>query len=275
MKSKTLRVILLLAIAVYALTSCTAYKKIPYVENAETLKQSDLAGVALNYEAKVMPNDILLITVNTPTPEASKDFNLPLVPQTSRNISPTDINATTDNNGSLQNYIVDQDGYINFPILGKIKVGGLTKRQVEQAIHDKIYPGYTKENPIVTMRFLNYRVTVLGEVAKPGIYSSETAKMTLFDALASAGDLTIYGKRDRVLLIRMDEHGEKHIYPVNLQDKNLLLNNNLYNLQQNDVIYVEPNKTKGNDSQIGSLQNLVLSGLSLLVSITSLLLIKL
>lgn len=250
-------------------SSCTGYKKIPYIENAATLEQTELAKTALNYEAKVMPSDILLITVSTPTPEAAKDFNLPLIPLSSKSITPSEVSAATEAYGSLQNYIVDNSGCINFPILGKIKVGGLTKAQVEKLIHDAIYPSYTKENPIVTMRFLNYRVTVLGEVNKPGIYSSENARMTIFDAIASAEDLTIYGKRDKILLIRLDQNGEKHIYPVNLQDRSLILNNDIYYLQQNDLVYVEPNKTKGNNSQIGALESLTLSGISLLVSVIS------
>ncbi|OJU45341.1 MAG: hypothetical protein BGN96_07005 [Bacteroidales bacterium 45-6] len=248
-------------------SSCTGYKKIPYIKDAANLEQTELAKTALNYEAKVMPNDILLITVNTLTPEAAKDFNLPLIPQSSKNITPTDVTSVTETYGSLQNYIVDKDGCINFPILGKTKVGGLTKAQVEKLIHDAIYPAYTKENPIVTMRFLNYRVTVLGEVNKPGIYTSENARMTIFDALASAEDLTIYGKRDKILLVRLDQNGEKHIYPVNLQDRTLLLNNDLYYLQQNDMVYVEPNRTKGTNSQFGSFEGVALSGISLLISI--------
>ena len=254
---------------VLIISSCTGYKKIPYIENAATLKQTELAQTALNYEAKVMPGDILLITVNTLTPEAAKDFNLPLIPQSSKNVIPADVTSVSENYGSLQNYIVDNNGYINFPVLGKTKVGGLTKAQVEKFIHDAIYPAYTKENPIVAMRFLNYRVTVLGEVNKPGIYTSENAKMTIFDAIASAEDLTIYGKRDKILLVRLDQNGEKHIYPVNLQDRNLLLNNDIYYLQQNDMVYVEPNKTKGNNSQIGAFEGLALSGISLLVSVIS------
>ncbi|MBP1617521.1 MAG: yccZ [Bacteroidetes bacterium] len=249
------------------ISSCTGYKKIPYMENAAALEQTELAKTALNYEAKAMPGDILLVTVNTLTPEAAKDFNLPLIPQSSKSIVPSEVNSATENYGSLQNYIVDNSGYINFPVLGKIKVAGLTKAQVEKLIHDAIYPAYTTENPIVTMRFLNYRVTVLGEVNKPGIYTSENARMTIFDAIASAEDLTIYGKRDKILLVRLDENGEKHIYPVNLQDRSLLLNNDIYYLQQNDLVYVEPNKTKGNNSQIGALESLTLSGISLLVSV--------
>ncbi len=262
-----IKISLMVALMITMFSSCTGYKKIPYITNAETIDQAEFAKTAMNYEAKVKPNDVLLITVNTPTPEASKDFNLPLIPQTSKNVLPRDAINSSETSGSLQNYVVDVDGNINFPILGKIKVGGLTKKQVEDLIHNAIYPSYSKENPIVTMRFLNYNVTVLGEVNKPGTYSSETARMTIFDAIAAAGDLTIYGKRDKVLVHRVDEKGQQHVYSINLQDRNLLLNNEVFYLQQNDMVYVEPNKTRGNNSQIGAFEGLALSGISVLLSV--------
>lgn len=259
----------LIAAVILSFSSCTAYKKIPYIQGADTLSQKELANSALNYEAKVMPNDILLITVNTLTPEASKDFNLPLIPSNSKSVMPTELNSASSEYGSLQNYIVDKEGFINFPVLGKVKVGGLTKAGVEKMLHDAIYPTYTKENPVVTMRFLNYQVTVLGEVAKPGRYASQNAQMTIFDALALAGDLTIYGKRKNLLLLRTDETGQKQVYPIDLQDRKLLLKNDLYYLQQNDVLYVEPNKSKGNNSQFGTLEGMTLSAISILISVIS------
>lgn len=259
----------LIAAVILSFSSCTAYKKIPYIQGADTLSQKELANSALNYEAKVMPNDILLITVNTLTPEASKDFNLPLIPSNSKSVMPTELNSASSEYGSLQNYIVDKEGFINFPVLGKVKVGGLTKAGVEKMLHDAIYPAYTKENPVVTMRFLNYQVTVLGEVTKPGKYASQNAQMTIFDALALAGDLTIYGKRKNLLLLRTDETGQKQVYPIDLQDRNLLLKNDLYYLQQNDVLYVEPNKSKGNNSQFGTLEGMTLSAISILISVIS------
>lgn len=261
------KISLWVASALILLSSCTAYKKIPYLENAETISTDEFTKAAKNYEAVIMPKDVLSITVNTPTNAASKDFNLPIVPQEINDVLQTKVSATSSATGGLQNYIVDNDGYIDFPVLGKIQIGGLTKSGAEKKIYDLIYPKYLTEKPIINIRFLNYKIAVLGEVAKPGIYTSNNEQMTLLDALACAGDLTIYGKRENVLLIREGADGTRSVKRINLQDKNTLLDNDIYYLQQNDKIYVEPNKAKGNNSSFGTLESLALSGLSLLISI--------
>ena len=251
------------------LGSCTAYKKISYVTDAELITSEEFAEAAKNYEAKIMPKDVLSITVNTPTREAASDFNLPILPSGSNNVLQTQISnySGTAASGSLQNYIVDNNGYINFPVIGKIEIGGLTKKEAEGKIYSLIYPKYLKEEPIVNIRFLSYRVAVLGEVAKPGLYISENEQMTLFDALASAGDLTIYGNRKNVLLVRESASGERSVRRIDLQDKNVLLDNDIYYLQQNDKIIVSPNKAKGNNSSFGTFESLALSGLSILISV--------
>lgn len=248
-----LLIILLLA------SNCTAYKKIPYLTDADAISTEEFAKVAKKYEATIMPNDVLSITVNTSTGAASVDFNLPLLPQ----------EMTVSTVGTLQNYIVDNEGYIVFPVLGKIKVEGMTRKEIESYIYSQIYPRYLKEEPIVNVRFVNYKVVVIGEVAKPGIYTSANGQMTIFDALASAGDLTIYGKRNDVLLIREDAQGQRSIRRIDLQKNDILLDNDLYYLQQNDKLYVQPNKAKGNNSSFGTLESLVLSGLSILISVIS------
>lgn len=263
-----LRKVYLVVLIPILLSSCTAYKKIPYVTDAETISTDQFEKVAKNYEAKIMPKDILSITVNTPTREAAVDFNLPLVPTGSNNILQNQITAGGNNStGTLQNYVIDNNGFINFPIVGKVEIGGLTKNEAENKIKSLIYPRYLKEEPIVNIRFLNYRVAVLGEVAKPGIYTSENEQMTLFDALASAGDLTIYGNRKDVLLVRENANGERNVRRIDLQDKNILLDNDIYYLQQNDKIIVSPNKAKGNNSSFGTFESLALSGLSILISV--------
>lgn len=248
-----LLIILLLA------SNCTAYKKIPYLTDADAISTEEFAKAAKKYEAIIMPNDVLSITVNTSTGAASIDFNLPLLPQ----------EMTISSIGTLQNYIVDNEGDIVFPVLGKIKVEGMTRKEIESYIYSQIYPRYLKEEPIVNVRFVNYKVVVMGEVAKPGIYSSANGQMTIFDALASAGDLTIYGKRNDVLLIREDAQGQRSVRRIDLQKNDILLNNDLYYLQQNDKLYVQPNKAKGNNSSFGALESLALSGLSILISVIS------
>jgi len=249
------------------LGSCTAYKKIPYLTDVESITSGEFEKSAKNYQAVIMPKDVLSIVVNAPTSEAAKDFNLPLVPAGINDVVQRNVTTSSATTGSLQNYIVDNDGHISFPVLGRIRIGGLTKDQAEDKIYSMIYPLYLKESPIVNIRFLNYKVAVLGEVARPDVYTSNNEQMTLFDALAMAGDLTIYGNRKNVLLIRESEAGQRSIRQIDLQDKNVLLDNDIYYLQQNDKIYVQPNKTRGNASSIGTLETLALSGVSLLISV--------
>ena len=170
----------------------------------------------------------------------------------------------------MQGYLVDNNGNIEFPVVGTLHVGGLTKKQAEDLVKSKIKPYLAdSENPIVTVRMASYHVSVIGEVTKPGIISVPQEKMSVLEALAQAGDLTIYGKRDNVLLIRQDAEGEKHTYRMNLNDANII-NSPFYYLQQNDIIYVEPNKVKAQNSSIGSSTTLLMSGLSILTSIASL-----
>lgn len=262
----TLR-LLFIFFAVLSLSSCTAYRKIPYLKGAETLTQEELKLSAQVYEPHIKPNDVLSITVNSQTPGIAADFNMPLLPPGSQSVSQISRNESTDRIGTLQNYLVDKDGLINFPVLGELSVIGLTRTELQDKITGLIYPKYIVEKPIVNVRFLNYKVSVLGEVNKPGVYTTENNVVTLFEALALAGDLTIYGKRNNVMLIRESEKGELSVYRIDLQDKNLLLNRDIYYLRQNDKIIVEANKTKGNSSSIGSVESIGLSAISILISV--------
>lgn len=253
------------------LGSCSAHKKIPYLIEAEALSEHSLAESALLVEPRIMPKDLLSISVNTPTPEASHDFNLPVAQADLLRPAGHYPGYTNQESSSrIQSYLVDNEGCIRFPVLGKLRVGGLTKGEVEQLLFARLYPDHLKEEPVITIRFLNYRVSVLGEVARPDSYAVFNERLTLLDALAMAGDLTIYGNRKNVLLIREDETGRKETHRINLQDKDLLLQNDLYYLRQNDIVYVQPNRAKGNNSSFGTLESWVLSGVSILISIISL-----
>ena len=158
-----------------------------------------------------------------------------------------------------------------FPVLGTVKVGGLTKSECEKLIHDKIMPYLNaKENPVVTVRMANYKISVLGEVNRPGMFTVSNEKINIFEALAQAGDLTIYGVRDNVKLIRENAKGRKEIHTVVLNDANLI-NSPYYYLQQNDIIYVEPNKVKARNFTVGQTTTLWFSATSILISMASLL----
>ena len=148
------------------------------------------------YDAKIMPKDLLTITVNTTDPEASAPFNLTV--QT--NNSASTVHSITQQ-PSLQQYLVNNEGNIDFPVLGRIHVGGLTKNEAEDLIREKLKP-YLEETPIVTIRMVNYKISVLGEVNKPGTFTVNNEKVNVLEALAMAGDMTIWGLRDNVKLVR-------------------------------------------------------------------------
>ena len=249
-------------IGVVLLSSCGSTKNIAYFQNA---KYIDYEQSKYLYDAKIMPKDILTITVTTVNPEAAVPFNLTI---------PTVVNQerrSTYSQPTLQSYLVDNEGCIDFPIVGIIKVGGLTKSDSEQLILSKIKP-YLNENerPVVTVRMTNYKISVLGEVAKPGMFTVDNEKINILEALAKAGDLTIYGVRTNVKLIREDETGKKQIYTLNLNDASLV-SSPYYYLQQNDIVYVEPNKVKSRNSNVGTTTGLWLTGTGILISLASLL----
>ena len=243
------------------LGSCNSAKEVAYFQNADKVS---LEASRMLYDAKIMPKDQLTISVNTTTPEASMPFNLLLQNEYTQGRS---MSAA----GVLMPYLVDNDGYITFPVIGRLKVGGLTKSEAEKLIFEKIRPYMAEsENPVVTVRMSSYSVSVLGEVARPGSFQVSREKITILEALAQAGDLTIYGVRDKVKLIREDITGKKQIVNLNLNDANLV-NSPYYYLQQNDVVYVEPNKVKAQNSKVGQTTTLWFSATSILISLTSLL----
>lgn len=246
---------------ILVLGSCGSTKNVAYFKNADSISY---AASRMLYEAKIMPKDELTITVITTDPKAAMPFNLS-VQQTLGTSG-----QLSTGGGNLQGYLVDNSGNIEFPILGTLHVGGLTKNQAENLIKSKVKPYLAaSENPIVTVRMSSYRVVVTGEVTKPSVISVPQEKMSIIEALAQAGDLTIYGKRENVMLIREDAQGEKSVHRLNLNDANII-NSPYYYLQQNDVIYVEPNNVKAQNSAIGSSTTLWFSGVSILTSIASL-----
>ena len=149
---------------------------------------------------------------------------------------------------SLQQYLVDNNGNIDFPVLGTLHIGGLTKSQAENMIKEKLKT-YIKENPIVNVRMANYKISVMGEVAHPGTFTITNEKVNIMEALAMAGDMTVYGQRDKVKLIREDAQGNRQVIPLNLNDADIIVSPYYY-LQQNDVVYVEPNAVKARQSTV-------------------------
>ena len=254
--------ILMMAVCAVVMASCTSYKNVPYLQNAEEIMAAQ-AELPL-YDAKIMPKDLLTVTVNTSDSEAAAPFNMTV--QTAQNLATS---RSTYSQPMLQQYLVNNEGSIDFPVLGTLKVGGLTKNEAEDMIREKLKP-YLKEVPIVTVRMSNYKISVLGEVARPGTFTVSNEKVNVLEALAMAGDLTIWGMRDNVKLVREDAAGKREIIELDLTNAEIITSPYYY-LQQNDILYISPNKTKAKNSDVGQSTSLWFSATSILVSLASLL----
>jgi polysaccharide export outer membrane protein len=250
--------------------SCVNTKKIVYFNNVQdtTLKNTDV-----NIESVIQKNDLLNISVSSLNPEASLVFNLPnqAASVSSLSVATNPNGMSGSSGGNLQQpmgYLVSAEGTIKFPVLGTIQAAGLTKKQLEQSITNSLTEKKLLTDPIVNVRFLNFRVTVLGEVARPTTINVGNEKISILEALGLAGDLTIYGKRDNVLLIREDGPN-KIIHRIDLNSEKIL-NSPYYYLKTNDVVYVEPNKTKvASTSRTQQLLPIILSGLSFIAIIVT------
>ena len=237
------------------MVGCGSSKEVAYWQNIDSISLAASKGL---YDAKIMPKDELTILVQTTDPLTSEPFNLRSTGQVS-------------SKDQITGYLVDNDGMINFPIVGKIHVAGLTKTECEDLIKSKIQPYLARtENPLVSVRTSSYRITVIGEVNRPGVIPVATEKISLIEALAEAGDMTIYGKRDNVLLVREDKSGEKHKVRLNMNDANII-NSPYYYLQQNDIVYVEPHKVKARNTFFGSNTSIFYSVIGITTSLVSLL----
>ncbi len=252
--------ILFFAVAILLTASCTSYKQVPYLKNSRML---DSTIVTELYDARIQPKDLLTITVSSEDVESAIPFNLTVgtLQTAARYVT---------SQPTLQTYLVDNAGFIDFPTLGLLHVGGMTKSEAETMIKEKLRKNF-KNDPIVNVRMVNYKISVLGEVARPNTYTISNEKVNVLEALALAGDLTIYGRRDAVKLIRENADGTKRIVPLNLNDANLIYSPYYY-LLQNDVLYVEPNKAKAQNSDVGSMTSLFFSATSIMISMANLLL---
>lgn len=246
--------------------SCATSKKVPYMIDAENLPKDVLQQVSKSSDPIVMPGDLIDIIVTSVNVEAAMPFNrIGFLTQ----LGGTSYTSSSSNNTSNY-YLVDDNGDIQFPILGTLHIGGLSKSEIQSLVQSRIYPKYLTDKPSVDIRFKNFKISILGEVAKPGEYVANNERMTLLQALAQAGDLTIMGERQNVMLIRSNADGTRSIQRLNLNDKNLILSP-YYNLQQNDVIYVQPNASKARTSwTIPPALSLTLSSVGTLISIATL-----
>ncbi len=239
---------LLLLLLPLLLFSCGSKKDILYLQGIDKNKSYDAATV---YEPVLQPDDLLSIIVSTESQEIAAPFNLP------------EIQSTDSDYRGLKTYLIDNAGYIDFPILGKVKLGGLTRTEANNKMVVAVSEYVQK--PIIDLRIVNYKISVLGEVNKPGSYNIVGERVTLLEALSLGGDMTIYGKRDNLLVIR-EKDGKKTYNRIDITQSDFL-NSPFYYLSQNDVVYVEPNKTRVNSSVIGPNVFAVLSAVSLIVTV--------
>ena len=227
------------------LTSCHAPSKVAYMPEAENIPASVLNQLPAVTDPILGPGDLLNIRVFSADQAAVAPFNKGRYITATGDIGSTNLSSSSTNNtpeASTEFYLVGTDGDIEIPILGRIKVAGLTKEQLANQIIAEIYPKYVKIKPSVEVRLMNFKVTVLGQVNNPGVYVSKNERMNILEALAMAGDLDIMGERENVMLIRNNPDGTREVQRLNLNDRNLLLSP-YFNLHQNDFIYVEPNRS--------------------------------
>jgi len=193
----------------------------------------------------VRPGDKISIVVNSKNPELAEMFNLPVM--THRIGQP--MNSSYNYNQQMSSYTVDSNGNIDFPVLGEIHVAGLKREKIASYLKNELVKKNLVKDAVVIVEFMNMGVSVMGEVNKPGRFNIDRDNLTLLDALSMAGDLTIYGKRENVLVIRREDNGETY-YRVNLCDSESLHASPVYYLRQNDMVYVEPNDVRARQSTL-------------------------
>lgn len=252
MKKRTTLFASFVLLAVMALlSSCGTTQKIVYFQDLRPGESEIKMSEAM--EIAIRPEDKISIIVNSRDPQLSALFNLPYVSRTIGDFSSSTGGSTASNFGSgnqgISGYTVDQQGYIDFPVLGKVYVAGMKREELATYLKDELIAKNLVKDPIVTVEFMNLCVSVLGEVNSPGRYAIDRDRFTLLDALSLAGDLTIYGNRKKVMILRQ-EGDVQRVYGIDLTSGDHVYTSPAYYLQQNDVVYVEPNGVKSRESTV-------------------------
>lgn len=253
---------LVLVVAVMMFSGCTLTRHLTYFQNIDTV---DIYSQKMMPEVRVKPNDELTINVTSVTPEAAQPFNM--------NASMGNMYNSGGSAATIYAYTVDHDGYINFPVLGKVMVQGLTRPEVEEKLTELIKPYFVEtENPVVKVRLSNFKVTVIGAIGTR-VLTVQNERMSIIEAIAQCGDLQTLGKRTNILLVRENAEGQKTTARFNINDANIF-NSPYYFLQQNDIIYVEPHKMQARNADVSSytfwtpLTSLAISLSTFVISIT-------
>jgi polysaccharide biosynthesis/export protein len=224
-------------VTLFSLFSCSQQKQVAYYQD---LKNGSNLNDSFNFESRIQPDDLLMIYVSTPDSEAAAPFNL------ESTLVPSAIGQANTAQRQQQLYLVDNKGIVNFPVLGELKISGLTKTELITTLKSKL-KNYVKD-AMVTVRIMNFKVTVQGEVNKPGSYSISGERITLPEAIGLAGDMTIYGRRNNVIVIR-ETDGKKAFQRIDMTNSEFI-NSPYYYLIQNDMVYVEPNEAKSNTASV-------------------------
>jgi polysaccharide biosynthesis/export protein len=245
-------------LVVFLLFSCKSREEMVYYQNIDALATTEKAN---SYEIKIQPDDLLTIIVSADDPETAIPFNLSTI-----SIPAAGAANAAQGQLTMQSYLVDAAGTIDFPTIGKLSVGGLSRSEIMQLLESKISK-YIK-NPIINIRVMNFKVSVQGEVNAPGTYPVSSDRITLIEAISMARDLTIYGKRDNILIIR-EVNGVKSYNRVDITKADFI-HSPFYYLAQNDVVYVEPNKNRINGAAVGTNTGVIISVSSLLITVITL-----
>lgn len=256
--------IFLLLLIPLLIGGCSSYKKSIYLRNDEVLEKAQQNNK--QYVYRVMPKDELTITVSTSDPASSVPFY--------RKIGQAKDQASSAqgmNNAKLLDYLVDNEGNIDYPVLGKLHVAGLTTRECEALIRKELQQ-YLNEVPNVTVCTSNYKISVLGEVKSPGTYTVSDERINIFQALALAGDMTVFSVRDDVQLLREDSLGNRRVLHLDLTSADIALSPDYY-LQQNDIVYVKPTKAKVHSNTFSNNSSTWVSLMSLAATIASLVIV--
>lgn len=231
--------LLLLAVTALMLVACTTEKTVPYLTNIDKVPTAALASVTAHAgDFTIKPGDMLQINVSASNNDAVRPFNkIQYIPT----LGSGGGTFTTLTDRSTVFYLVDDSGNIDFPVLGKLHVVGMSRNAVENYIASLIYPKYLNELPTIECRIQNFKVYCLGEFNGAGVINAENGRLNLIEAIAMAGDLSLQGRRDNILLIRTNPDGQRTIKRFNIQDANIMTMPE-FELQQNDILYVEPTK---------------------------------
>lgn len=269
MKHKLTQALLLAGLAL--LCACSAPKDVLYFQD---LRAGDAYRFETTKDITVRPMDKLSIVVNSRDPQLTALFNLPEV---RKQISAVGNNATLNNSQNTLGYTVDSEGYIDFPVLGRLLVTGMTREQITAYIKKELITKNLVKDPVVTVEFANLGVTVLGEVKTPGRYLLDRDQTTLLDVLGMAGDLTIYGNRNKVIVLRQ-EGDTRRTYSIDLTSSQQVYSSPAYYMQQNDIVYVEPNEMRARQSTVNGNNvrstSFWFSLASLLTSLTTIFIVK-